>query len=166
MTFTLAFSPFLLGNLINGLLGTLMGFLSLFLILLVLVQRGKGGGLAGALGGPGGQSAFGAKAGDTFTVITIVVAIAWGVVCALAMWLLGTHAPEALTDSQFESGPGDTVDEDLVIPDFSNTTPENTLTPAEGPSTGSIGGDAQAEDSPPTSDQPDSAESTTETPAE
>jgi preprotein translocase subunit SecG len=34
--------------------------IALFLILLVLVQRGRGGGLAGALGGAGGQSAFGA----------------------------------------------------------------------------------------------------------
>ena len=45
--------------------------IALFLILLVLVQRGRGGGLAGALGGAGGQSAFGAKAGDTFTKITM-----------------------------------------------------------------------------------------------
>ena len=40
---------------------------SLFLMALVLVQRGKGGGLTGALGGMGGQSAFGSKAGDAFT---------------------------------------------------------------------------------------------------
>lgn len=77
------------------LLGWLMGFLSLFLILLVLVQRGKGGGLTGALGGPGGQSAFGSKAGDTFTIITVTVAAIWGFVCAFTMWLLGTHAPVA-----------------------------------------------------------------------
>lgn len=142
MTFTLAFHGLLLGNLINGLLGTLMAFLSLFLILLVLVQRGKGGGLAGALGGAGGQSAFGAKAGDTFTVITIVVASAWGFVCAFAMWKLGTHAPEALTDSAVNSAPGDVKgDDDLIIPDLSNTSPSSTLTPAGG-SIGSIGDDA------------------------
>lgn len=50
---------------------------SLFLILIVLVQRGRGGGLTGALGGMGGQSAFGTKAGDLFTRITIVVATIW-----------------------------------------------------------------------------------------
>ena len=65
---------FLLGNFVNGMLGILMAFLSLFFIMLILIQRGKGGGLTGALGGPGGQSAFGSKAGDTFTVVTIVVA--------------------------------------------------------------------------------------------
>ena len=39
-----------------------------------MLQRGKGGGLAGALGGMGGQSAFGTKAGDLFTKITVGVA--------------------------------------------------------------------------------------------
>jgi preprotein translocase subunit SecG len=49
----------------------------LFLILLVLIQRGKGGGLSGAFGGVGGSSAFGSRAGDTFTRITIGVAAFW-----------------------------------------------------------------------------------------
>jgi preprotein translocase subunit SecG len=49
----------------------------IFLILLVLIQRGKGGGLAGAFGGAGGSSAFGSRAGDTFTRITIYVAAVW-----------------------------------------------------------------------------------------
>jgi preprotein translocase subunit SecG len=49
----------------------------LFLILLILIQRGKGGGLSGALGGMGGSSAFGSRAGDTFTRITIVTAAVW-----------------------------------------------------------------------------------------
>ena len=50
---------------------------SLFLILLILVQRGRGGGLSGAFGGAGGQSAFGTKAGDVFTRITMFVAGFW-----------------------------------------------------------------------------------------
>jgi len=58
---------------------------SMFLIMLVLVQRGRGGGLAGALGGPGGQSAFGTKAGDLFTRITIGVAAVWIFLCAAAV---------------------------------------------------------------------------------
>jgi preprotein translocase subunit SecG len=51
--------------------------LSIFLMLVILVQRGRGGGLTGALGGMGGQSAFGTKAGDLFTRITIIVAAIW-----------------------------------------------------------------------------------------
>jgi protein translocase SecG subunit len=43
----------------------------ILLILVILLQKGRGGGLAGAFGGAGGQSAFGAKTGDVFTWITI-----------------------------------------------------------------------------------------------
>ena len=52
-------------------------FVSLFLILVVLIQRGKGGGLAGAFGGAGGSSAFGTRAGDAFTRFTLIVAAIW-----------------------------------------------------------------------------------------
>jgi preprotein translocase subunit SecG len=62
---------------IPGLLNWVLLILSLFLILLVLIQRGKGGGLAGAFGGVGGSSAFGSRAGDLFTKITIGVAAGW-----------------------------------------------------------------------------------------
>ncbi len=62
----------------------LLGTVALFLILLVLVQRGRGGGLAGALGGMGGSSAFGAKAGDVFTKITVIAATLWIVLCIAA----------------------------------------------------------------------------------
>ncbi len=110
----------LLGSLTGTLLGWLMGFLSLFLIMLILIQRGKGGGLTGALGGPGGQSAFGSKAGDTFTVITIVVASIWGFTCAFTMWLLGTHTPTTVTKTNVSAGPGDdatdTSGNELIIP--------------------------------------------------
>ena len=61
---------------------TLLMFSGLFLIGLILLQRGRGGGLAGAFGGMGGQSAFGTKAGDVFTRITIGVATAWILLCA------------------------------------------------------------------------------------
>jgi preprotein translocase subunit SecG len=60
-----------------GPLNIILFFLGLFLILLVLIQRGKGGGLAGAFGGLGGSSPFGSRAGDTFTRITIYVACIW-----------------------------------------------------------------------------------------
>jgi preprotein translocase subunit SecG len=58
--------------------------IAIFMILLILVQRGRGGGLAGALGGPGGSSAFGTKAGDTFTRITSYTALIWMTICVIA----------------------------------------------------------------------------------
>lgn len=69
-------------------LESLLAITSLFLIVLVLIQRGKGGGLAGAFGGMGGQSAFGTKAGDLFTKITIGVASFWIVLCIASVMLL------------------------------------------------------------------------------
>ncbi|MBU4271101.1 MAG: preprotein translocase subunit SecG [Planctomycetes bacterium] len=62
---------------------------AIFLIVLVLIQRGKGGGLAGAFGGMGGQSAFGTKAGDLFTKITIGVASFWIILCIITVKVLG-----------------------------------------------------------------------------
>jgi preprotein translocase subunit SecG len=61
----------------------LTGFVSFLLIVIILLQRGRGGGLAGALGGMGGQSAFGTRAGDVFTRITVVLAIIWTVLAGL-----------------------------------------------------------------------------------
>ena len=74
------------------LLAVALLLLGLFLILLVLIQRGKGGGLAGAFGGAGGSSAFGSRAGDAFTKITIYVAAAW---VLLIMILIKTTQPPA-----------------------------------------------------------------------
>ena len=70
-------------------LAVLLFMTALFLILLVLIQRGKGGGLAGAFGGLGGQSAFGTKAGDLFTRITIGVATFRILLCLATVWQLG-----------------------------------------------------------------------------
>ncbi len=83
-----------------------MLFTASFLIVLVLIQRGKGGGLAGALGGMGGQSAFGTKAGDTFTKITIGVATLWIILCMVAVGTLAkTESKMNLTGSGLTASP-------------------------------------------------------------
>ena len=79
--------------------GILTFITSLFLILLILIQRGRGGGLAGALGGMGGQSAFGTKAGDLFTRVTIGVAAFWIVLSIFAIKVLNNSQ-----DSVFGTG--------------------------------------------------------------
>jgi preprotein translocase subunit SecG len=61
----------------STILNTVIVILCVLLIFLVLIQRGKGGGLAGAFGGAGGSSAFGSRAGDLFTRVTIGLAAAW-----------------------------------------------------------------------------------------
>lgn len=93
----MTFAP-LLATIVGAMLGWALFLLSLFLILLILVQRGKGGGLTGALGGPGGQSAFGTKAGDLFTKITSFAALGWIALCAFTMWLLGSQGSTVAVD--------------------------------------------------------------------
>jgi preprotein translocase subunit SecG len=51
--------------------------LGCILMLIVLIQRGKGGGLAGAFGGAGGSSPFGSRAADQFVKITLWLAGVW-----------------------------------------------------------------------------------------
>jgi preprotein translocase subunit SecG len=84
----------------NGLLNVLLVITSVFLILLVLIQRGKGGGLAGAFGGVGGSSAFGTKAGDVFTRITIYTALVWFGLNMLLVYRMNQRAPSAYTDDR------------------------------------------------------------------
>lgn len=79
----------------------------IFLILLVLIQRGRGGGLAGAFGGMGGQSAFGTKAGDVFTKITVGVAVAWVFFAGASIWFF-----QANSSTRF--GGGDAVEGSLT----------------------------------------------------
>lgn len=70
------------------LLALLGMFISVLLIGIILLQRGRGGGLVGALSGLGGQSAFGTKAGDTFTRITIALAAVWVLLAGIhGIWL-------------------------------------------------------------------------------
>jgi preprotein translocase subunit SecG len=76
-----------------------LSLLSIFMVLVILVQRGRGGGLTGALGGMGGQSAFGTKAGDLFTRITIVVAALWVLLAMAALRVLNPNTP-----SGFDTG--------------------------------------------------------------
>jgi preprotein translocase subunit SecG len=84
---------------VKGLLLVVLLITALFLIVLVLIQRGKGGGLAGAFGGMGGQSAFGTKAGDLFTRITIGVAGFWIVLCLITVKVLGVGSEGPLNPS-------------------------------------------------------------------
>lgn len=102
------------------LLGFLLVFTALFLILLVLIQRGRGGGLTGALGGMGGQSAF-VKAGDVFTRITIGVAGFWILLCIVAVNVLGTQ--QSLLSGDLGGSAPMAIDEPIDEEDMQATTP-------------------------------------------
>jgi preprotein translocase subunit SecG len=97
---------------LNFVLYTLIILCSIFLICLVLIQRGRGGGLAGAFGGAGGSSAFGTRAGDVFTRITIVAASIW---IALNM-LLVILANRTQADNSAFAPPGAAEKSGLDLP--------------------------------------------------
>lgn len=78
------------------LLNVVILILSVLLMFIVLIQRGKGGGLAGAFGGVGGSSPFGSRAGDAFTKITLYLAAVWVLVIMI-------HVKVAQGDGQTES---------------------------------------------------------------
>ena len=59
-------------------------FVCVVMIGLVLLQKGRGGGLASAFGGAGGNTAFGSKTGD---VLTWTTAILFGIFIGLAVAL-------------------------------------------------------------------------------
>ena len=93
----------------------LLTLTGMFLMFIILLQRGRGGGLVGALGGAGGQSAFGTKAGDVFTKITIGVAVVWVVLASAAGFFTVTdsmYAGGAAVKTQSEIGPADEKDSD------------------------------------------------------
>ena len=86
--------------------------LGIFMILLILIQRGKGGGLAGAFGGVGGSSAFGSRAGDTFTRITIYVAAVWILLIMILIKLVQPPTIGPAPSGELKSGaPVEPVDE-------------------------------------------------------
>lgn len=126
-----------LASFLSGSLGFLMGLMSLMLTVLILLQRGKGGGLVGALGGPGGQSAFGSKAGDTLTWITVGMASIWGVICAFATMQLGDQRTADLNDDipAIIAAPGDEpvdgepidFDDALTVPGLTRGNGDNPL---------------------------------------
>ena len=99
MTLLPAFAEAAIGGWSYFLNGVLI-FLSLLLMLIILIQKGKGGGLAGAFGGAGGSSAFGSKAGDLFTKITLWFAAFWVLIIMINVKTMQTSPPPAQTDEQ------------------------------------------------------------------
>jgi preprotein translocase subunit SecG len=87
----------------------LLMLISVFMILLVLIQRGKGGGLAGAFGGSGGSSAFGSRAGDTFTRVTIIVAAIWLLLVMILIKIVHPPASEQTPTASVAPAQGDEV---------------------------------------------------------
>jgi len=111
-------------------LGVLLICVCCFLMLVILLQRGRGGGLVGAFGGAGGSSAFGAKTGDVFTWITVVVATLFVVLAVVGNFAFDESATPTRTPTVQTGAPAAPVQ-------TTPTSPTQTPSPI---STGAIGG--------------------------
>ena len=87
-------------NFLIGLANILMVLTSVFLICLVLIQRGKGGGLAGAFGGVGGSSPFGSRAADAFVKVTLYMAAVWVLLIMIHVKVVKYDISQQATTSQ------------------------------------------------------------------
>lgn len=149
----------------------LLALAGIFLMIVVLLQRGRGGGLAGAFGGLGGQSAFGTKAGDVFTRITIVIAIIWVALAGGSGYFLRASSEEKGASSFQENvreddgaeGAGALPDDgNLEVPVAPELPPLDDSSEADSTSDGSAspspepGGSAESADNP----DPDAASAT------
>jgi len=110
---------------------------AVILVLLVLIQKGRGGGLAGAFGGPGGHSAFGTKTADVFIKATAVVGGLFFVLSILTAWVmrpadaLPPEKPKATSTAE----PGGAAD--------TPATDENTGTDTDAPAAGTPAGETK-----------------------
>ena len=89
---------------LSHLLNLIVLGLGALLMLIVLIQRGKGGGLAGAFGGAGGSSPFGSRAADQFVKITLWLAGVWVLVIMIHVKVVkydvGEQAKTSITTTQ------------------------------------------------------------------
>lgn len=82
---------------------TALMVVGIVLMFVILLQRGRGGGLAGAFGGLGGQSAFGTKAGDVFTKITVVLTVIWVILAGVSSFALRAGAEKRYSNVDEEA---------------------------------------------------------------
>ncbi len=79
-------------------LATLFASVCILMILVILLQRGRGSGLAGAFGGAGGSSHLGAKTGDVLTLVTLGLAVVYAsLAISMNWWFLPIGAPAPAT---------------------------------------------------------------------
>ena len=137
------------------LLAFLFGIVSVFLILLILIQKGRGGGLSGAFGGAGGNTAFGTKTGDLLTWVTSIVFVVFLVLSCGLIWTTDyVHAqanasqPVDSSDDTFGDTDGDGKVEVIPPTDDRSSLPNapQTPEPAANPGDDGVTGEGQKPD--------------------
>lgn len=85
---------FVASAMVRGIITFLFVTICLLLIVVILLQKGRGGGLAGAFGGAGGHSAFGTKTGDVFTWVTVALAAMFVIVAIIGKFTMVPDKPQ------------------------------------------------------------------------
>ena len=159
--------PIILADFTEFALGFLLFFISLFMIFIILIQRGKGGGLAGALTGTA-QSAFGAKAGDTMTRVTLVVSLIWILLISVTILAMNNTDDDAATELFNEEGSSRvnvSIESDDATSDESDSE-SSSLSPESSSTKIDLGTDTESTDESTTPDDSDNNTSTDDTDAE
>jgi preprotein translocase subunit SecG len=81
-----------------GLLGVILFLISSFLVFIILIQRGKGGGIAGSLTGTA-QSAFGARGGDILMWLTLTLTLVWILLCCVTIFFY-SQPPDPIAEGK------------------------------------------------------------------
>lgn len=111
-----------------GLLGVILFLLSLFLVFIILIQRGKGGGIAGSLTGTA-QSAFGARGGDILMWLTLIMTIIWILLCCLTIFFYSRTQPPVAEGSDDADIQTSTDSPSGLNPEFEGELPNNLVPP-------------------------------------
>jgi preprotein translocase subunit SecG len=149
-----------------GLLGVTLFLLSLFLVFIILIQRGKGGGIAGSLTGTA-QSAFGARGGDILMWLTLTMTIIWILLCCLTIFFYSRTQPPVAEGSDDADIQTETDSPSGLNPEFEGVLPNNLLPPPVNP-TSETGTNASPDDAStenvPNTDEPMSDDASTANP--
>ena len=124
-----------------GLLGVILFLISVFLVFIILIQRGKGGGIAGSLTGTA-QSAFGARGGDILMWLTLTLTIVWILLCCVTIFFYSRvqdSIAEGSLDADIQAETDSTLPDPVLPPEAalngagngdSTDGPQQPITPA------------------------------------
>jgi len=109
--------------------------ISLFLIAVILLQAGKGGGLADTFGGSQMQNLFGTKSTTVLTKLTAVCAIGFIVTC-ISLAIISSKKGRSIIDSVQMPRPAATTPSAQLPPAPEAQVPEPTSTESAAPQGG------------------------------
>ena len=128
-----------------GALAVLLFLLSLFLVFIIMIQRGKGGGIAGSLTGTA-QSAFGARGGDLLMWVTIALTGVWIFLSGITIYVYSSPKDSSETEEEGGVTEIDTQLNQNAEPSKSSSNPSvNATDVGEEPSSESTPSDTESE---------------------